>query len=85
MRFPVLILLLSVSVTFVEEKIAAPKPGAVIKNFTLKDVHRRPRSLDGFQDKTAFVVAFLGAECPLANLAVPRLIELREHHVDSTM
>jgi mono/diheme cytochrome c family protein len=49
-----------------------------VADFTLPDVHRRPRSLDGFKDKKAFVVVFLGTECPLANLYVPTLIDLHK-------
>jgi peroxiredoxin len=55
-------------------------PGATVANFTLKDVHRRPRSLDGFKDRKAFVVVFLGTECPLANLYVPTLIALDKQY-----
>ena len=47
---------------------AAPRPavGAAVPDFSLKDIHRRPRSLDGFKDKKAFVVVFVDTECPLA-------------------
>jgi peroxiredoxin len=56
----------------------APSPGATVPNVTLKDIHRRPRSLDGFKDKKAIVVVFIGTECPLANLYVPTLIQLHK-------
>jgi peroxiredoxin/mono/diheme cytochrome c family protein len=59
-----------------EEKVAAPAVGAVVPHLTLRDIHRRPRSLDGFKNAKAFVVVFLGTECPLANLYVPTLLEL---------
>jgi peroxiredoxin len=57
-------------------KLAAPAVGAVVPDFSLKDIHRRPRSLDAFKDKKAFVVVFVDTECPVANLYVPALIEL---------
>ncbi len=53
-------------------------PGAAVADFSLKDIHRRPRSLGAFKDKKAFVVVFLGTECPLANLYLPTLIELHK-------
>ena len=45
-----------------------PAPGevAVVPNFTLKDIHRRPRSLDDFKDKKAVAIIFIDAECPVA-------------------
>jgi peroxiredoxin/mono/diheme cytochrome c family protein len=58
----------------------APAPGATIANFSLPDVHRRPRSLDKFKDKQAFVVVFIGTECPLANLYVPTLVNLHKEY-----
>src|SRR5258707_738383 len=57
-----------------------PSIGSKVASFTLKDIHRRPRALDGFKDKKAFVVAFIGAECPLANLYVPTLLELHKEY-----
>src|SRR6516165_10263341 len=63
-------------------KTSPPSIGAKIPAFTLKDIHRRPRSLDGFKDKKAFVVVFVGTECPLANLYLPTLIELHKEYAD---
>jgi len=54
--------------------------GAVVPDFSLKDIHRRPRSLDGFKDKKAFVVVFVDTECPLAELYVPTQIELYKEY-----
>ncbi len=59
-----------------DAKVSPPEVGAVVPDFTLKDIHRRPRSLAGFKDKKAVVVAFIDTECPVANLYVPTLIEL---------
>ena len=52
----------------------------MVPDFSLKDIHRRPRSLDDFKDKKAFVVVFVDTECPLANLYVPTLIELHRKY-----
>ncbi len=62
------------------EKLVPPVPGAAVAPFTLKDIHRRPRALDGFKDKKAFVVVFVGTECPLANLYVPTLVQLHKEY-----
>jgi peroxiredoxin len=61
-------------------KVASPLPGAVVADFSLSDVHRRPRSLADYKDKKAFVVVFVGAECPLANLYLQSLIELEKEY-----
>ncbi len=63
-----------------EAKVSPPAVGAVVPDFSLKDIHRRPRSLDGFKDKKAFVVVFVDTECPLANLYVPTQIELHKEY-----
>src|SRR5262249_27857840 len=60
--------------------LAPPAPGAPVANFTLKDIHRRERSLDGFRDQKALVLAFVGTECPLANLYVPTLVALHKEY-----
>jgi peroxiredoxin len=51
-------------------------------NFTLKNVATdRPVSLYGFMGKKAIVLVFLGTDCPIGNLYIPRLIELnRAYH-----
>jgi peroxiredoxin len=63
-----------------EKKPAAPAIGATVPSFTLSDIRRRPRALDGFKDKKAFVVVFIGTECPLANLYLPTLIDLHKEY-----
>jgi peroxiredoxin len=57
-----------------------PNPGAVVADFGLKDIHRRPRSLEVFKDKKAFVVIFMDTECPIANLYLPTAIELHQRY-----
>src|SRR5262245_2044580 len=58
----------------------APEPGATVADFSLKDIRRRPRALEGFKDKRAFVVVFLDTECPLANLYLPTLIDMHKEY-----
>jgi peroxiredoxin len=53
-----------------------PRVGRKIENFTLEDFRGRQRSLAEFADAKVVVVAFIGTECPLANLYMPRLNEL---------
>jgi peroxiredoxin len=48
-----------------------------VSDFTLKNVVLdRPVSLYSFVGKKAIVLVFLGTDCPIGNLYVPRLIEL---------
>src|SRR4051812_37871384 len=60
--------------------VIPPALGATVPNLTLPEVHRRPRSLDGFKDKKALVVVFIGTECPVANLYVPTLVDLHKEY-----
>ncbi len=60
----------------------APAIGATVEKLSLKDIHRRPRSLDSFKDKKCFAVVFIGNECPLANLYIPTLIELHKKYAE---
>ena len=66
-----LLMAATVALAPADAKVSPPAVGAVVPDFSLKDIHRRPRSLDGFKDKKAFVVVFIDTECPLANLYVP--------------
>jgi peroxiredoxin len=65
-----------------EGPAAPPAPGATVPNFTLPDIHRRPRGFDTFKEKKAFVIAFLDTECPVTNLYVPTLVELHKQYAD---
>ncbi len=50
-----------------------------LSNFTLKDVTKdRSLMLYGFQGRKGIVLVFLGNDCPVANLYVPRLVELNK-------
>jgi peroxiredoxin len=50
--------------------------GKKVADFTLKDTQGNAISLDGFKDKKAVVVVFIGTECPINNAYMPRLAEL---------
>lgn len=62
--------------------LAAGQDGAIGKKlegrFGLRDLRGSRRSLADFKGYEAFAVAFLGADCPLSNLYVPRLVELEK-------
>jgi peroxiredoxin/mono/diheme cytochrome c family protein len=58
----------------------APAIGAAVPDFSLRDIHRRTRSLDQFKDKKAFVIVFVGTECPLANLYIPTLVDMHNEY-----
>ena len=63
-----------------EPKITPPAIGAITPDFSLKDIHRRPRSLESFKDNKALVVVFVDTECPLANLYLPTTIALSKEY-----
>ncbi len=53
--------------------------GQRFSNFSAKDVVTgRKVSRDDFRGKRAVVLAFLGTDCPVANLYLPRLLELNQ-------
>jgi len=50
-----------------------------LSNFTLNDVKSgRTHTLYGYQGRKAIVLVFLGNDCPVGNLYVPRVIELEK-------
>jgi peroxiredoxin len=55
--------------------------GKQVADFALPDTHGKPRSLADYQGKPV-VVAFIGAECPLAKTYAPRLQALSEEFAD---
>jgi peroxiredoxin/mono/diheme cytochrome c family protein len=55
--------------------------GKRVANFTLTDPRDQSRvSLADFKDKKATVVVFVGTECPINNLFLPRLAELHRQY-----
>ncbi len=56
--------------------------GKKVDNFTLRDFHGQPYSLDEIGKDKIVVLAFLGTECPLAKLYAPRLAEMAKQYAD---
>lgn len=56
--------------------------GRKIENFELHDCRGPIQSLKDWADSKVVVVAFLGTECPLANMYVPRLTDLAARYGD---
>jgi len=52
--------------------------GKTVADFTLRDTEGRPVALASLKDSKAVVVVFLGTECPVNNLFLPRLAELQK-------
>jgi peroxiredoxin len=73
-------LFMSAALSLALVALAAAPDAKPVPSFTLPDQHRRPRAMDGFKDKKAFVVVFVGTECPLANLYAPTLAELHKEY-----
>src|SRR5690606_14341171 len=63
----------------VSSKTSAPEAsriGRKVGEFTLKDFRGASHRLSDWKNSKLIVVAFLGAECPLAKLYAPRMAEL---------
>ncbi len=60
----------------------AEAPTRTAPEFTLPDFHGREHSLADFEDDRVIVLAFLGTECPLANLYGPRLQEIADKYAE---
>jgi peroxiredoxin len=56
----------------------SPTVGTRIDDFALRDHHGRGWRLSEVRDRKAVVVVFLAADCPLAKLYAPRLVELAD-------
>jgi peroxiredoxin len=50
--------------------------GKTVSDFRLKDLDGKRVALSSFKEKKAVVVVFLGTQCPVNNLFLPRLAEL---------
>jgi peroxiredoxin len=57
---------------------APPIAGAVVADFTLKDIDGKAHSLAAYKDKKAIVIVFVGTECPLVNLYLPTLVKMQQ-------
>jgi len=62
----------------------SPVVGRHIEDFALRDFRGKEYRL-AESTKSVVVVTFLGTECPLARLYVPRLVELREEFADRSV
>ena len=64
--------------------VEGPRPvalGAEVANSnSLRDVRGNRRALHDFKDHSALVLVFLGADCPVSNLYVPRLLALEKKY-----
>ncbi len=77
------LLLLSCAAAFAPplERGSAPLAiGARVADFTFQDVDGQRHSLYGYKDRKAIVIVFVGTECPIANLYLPRLVELHKQY-----
>src|SRR5262245_20939997 len=64
-----------------DERPAAVALGAKVPNsHSLRDLRGTRRPLHDFKGYKALVVAFVGCECPVANLYLPELIELEKKY-----
>ena len=62
---------------------AAEKPataGKVANSNSLRDLRGNRRALHDFKGHKAIVLAFLGAECPVSGVYIPRLLELEKKY-----
>ncbi|REK13020.1 MAG: redoxin [Planctomycetota bacterium] len=84
MRVPALALLLAATLGAFRA-LAESTPVAIgtkVDNFTLRDYHGQPVSLDEVGKDKVVVMAFLGTECPLAKLYASRLNALADKYKD---
>jgi mono/diheme cytochrome c family protein len=92
-RFPprTLLAFLAVAFTYLigagsaraEEAVKPVGLGEKVPNSqSLRDLRGNLRALQSFKDRPAIVVAFLGTDCPVSNLYVPRLLELEKKYRD---
>jgi peroxiredoxin len=54
--------------------------GRAVAGFTLNDTMGRPVSLHAYRGKAAVVLVFMGIECPVGNLYMPRLVEIAQEY-----
>ena len=62
------------------EEPDAAVSGRLVDPGSLRDIRGLPRSLQEFSGSKAYVLAFLGVDCPLANQYVPRLKDLFDRY-----
>ena len=77
---PILSAILTATMTFADAPATPPSAGSKVADFSLKDIHRRPRSIADYKQAKAFVVVFLDTECPLAKLYLTTLKDLHKKY-----
>src|SRR5262245_47205371 len=60
----------------------AQAPAKAIANFKLKTTEGKEWALEDCKDKKAFVVAFIGTQCPVNNAYMPTLVALEKAYAD---
>src|SRR5438067_6860791 len=60
-----------------EKKVPLDTP---VENFTFKDIHYLPRTLEDLGDGKAYVIIFTTTQCPLVQRYLPRLKELSSQY-----
>jgi peroxiredoxin len=63
--------------------VRAQPQAKAIANFKLKTIAGEAWALEDCKDKKAIVVAFIGTQCPVNNLYMPRLVELEKTYRDN--
>src|SRR5437763_12524924 len=62
-------------------ELGAKLPGGT----ALRDLRGSRRALHDFKNNKAVVLVFLGTDCPLSNLSLPRLLELEKKYRDKAV
>jgi peroxiredoxin len=71
---------LAAGLALMQDAPVPPAIGAKVADFRLPGVDGQQHSLRSFKDKKAFVIIFVGTECPLANLYFPTLAEMQKKY-----
>src|SRR4051812_34444714 len=81
-KYLILIAFILGTVPYLLSQSAADKKPAIKigkqVDFQLTDSEKKPHHLTALKDKKAFVIVFLGTECPINNLYLVRLGELHK-------
>src|SRR5437899_12854295 len=71
---------LSFAFASVEAKEKKVPLDTTVENFTFKDIHYLPRTLEDLGEAKAYVIIFTTAQCPLVQRYLPRLKELSSQY-----
>ncbi|MFO0946242.1 MAG: redoxin domain-containing protein [Planctomycetota bacterium] len=82
-RFTIALMVLGAWIAPLSAETESQSPlGKKVDSFKLGDFRGKQVALSDYTDQKAVVVAFLGTECPVAKLYVPRLVELAKTYAD---